>query len=222
VRKAGDRVRITAQLVETETGAHVWADRYDGVVEKIFDLQDEIKTSVVGAIEPQLRKAELSRAKRQRPRDPTAYDCCCAEWRGTTPNPARKMTQRCASCDTRSKAIPSSPHLICRVHAGRSRSTGVRRLLVLRAGLGSQVDSVAATEVRPRVPHKAPVWKVRPAPPGCAPGIAPTRRSRSAPLPSRSVPPGASERRRLALASAAGNARPWCNLQDTGRRGRHS
>ena len=72
VREAGDRVRITGQLIETETGAHVWADRYDGMVENIFDLQDEITTSVVGAIEPQLRKAELSRAKRQRPRDPTA------------------------------------------------------------------------------------------------------------------------------------------------------
>ena len=67
VRKAGDRVRITAQLVETETGAHIWADRFDGVVENIFDLQDEITASVVGAIEPQLRDAELSRAKRQRP-----------------------------------------------------------------------------------------------------------------------------------------------------------
>jgi adenylate cyclase len=75
VRKAGDRVRIAAQLVETETAAHVWADRFDGVIDNIFDLQDEITASVVGAIEPQLRDAELSRAKRQRPRNPTAYDC---------------------------------------------------------------------------------------------------------------------------------------------------
>ncbi len=75
VRKAGERVRITAQLVETETGAHVWADRFDGVIENLFDLQDEITASVVGAIEPQLRDAELSRAKRQRPMNPTAYDC---------------------------------------------------------------------------------------------------------------------------------------------------
>ena len=57
VRKAGERVRITAQLVETETGAHVWADRFDGVIENLFDLQDEITASVVGAIEPQLRDA---------------------------------------------------------------------------------------------------------------------------------------------------------------------
>jgi adenylate cyclase len=75
VRKAGERVRITAQLVETDAGVHVWADRFDGVIENIFDLQDEITASVVGAIEPQLRDAELSRAKRQRPTNPTAYDC---------------------------------------------------------------------------------------------------------------------------------------------------
>jgi adenylate cyclase len=75
VRKADERVRITAQLVETETGAHIWADRFDGVVENIFDLQDEIAASVVGAIEPQLRDAELVRATRHRPTNPTAYDC---------------------------------------------------------------------------------------------------------------------------------------------------
>ncbi len=74
VRKAGGRVRITAQLVETEAGAHVWADRFDGVVDDIFDLQDTIAASVVGAIEPRLRDAELARTKRQRPGNPTAYD----------------------------------------------------------------------------------------------------------------------------------------------------
>jgi TolB-like protein len=75
VRKVGEQVRITAQLAETEGGAHVWADRFDGVIENIFDLQDEITASVVGAIEPKLRDAELSRAKRQRPTDdePAAY-----------------------------------------------------------------------------------------------------------------------------------------------------
>jgi adenylate cyclase len=75
VRKAANRVRITAQLAETETGAHVWADRFDGVLENIFDLQDEITASIVSAIQPQLRDAELNRARRQRPKSPTAYDC---------------------------------------------------------------------------------------------------------------------------------------------------
>src|SRR5690242_8601354 len=61
VRRAGDRVRITAKLVETEGAANIWADRFDGVVENIFELQDEIASSVVGAIEPRLRDAELTR-----------------------------------------------------------------------------------------------------------------------------------------------------------------
>jgi len=52
VRKANERVRITAQLVETETGVHIWADRFDGVLDNIFELQDEIAASVVSAIEP--------------------------------------------------------------------------------------------------------------------------------------------------------------------------
>jgi adenylate cyclase len=74
VRKAGNRVRIAVQLAETETGVHVWADRFDGVIENIFELQDEITASVVGAIEPQLRAAELTRATLHRPTNPTAYD----------------------------------------------------------------------------------------------------------------------------------------------------
>jgi adenylate cyclase len=75
VRRASERVRITAHLVETEAGVQVWADRFEGVIESIFDLQDEITARVVGAIEPRLRDAEITRATRQRPRSLTAYDC---------------------------------------------------------------------------------------------------------------------------------------------------
>lgn len=75
VRKSGDRVRIAVQLVATETGVQVWADRFDGLVEDVFDLQDAITASVVGAIEPRLRDAEFARVKRTRPSNPTAYDC---------------------------------------------------------------------------------------------------------------------------------------------------
>ena len=64
VRKAGERVRISAQLVEAETGVHLWAERYDRRLEDIFALQDEITLSVVGAIEPNLRDAETERVKR--------------------------------------------------------------------------------------------------------------------------------------------------------------
>jgi adenylate cyclase len=74
VRKAGNRVRITAQLIDAETGAHVWADRYDRSLDDIFAVQDEITLSTVGAIEPSLREAEIERVKRKRPENLDAYD----------------------------------------------------------------------------------------------------------------------------------------------------
>jgi adenylate cyclase len=74
VRKGGARLRITAQLLEAETGAHLWADRYDGALEDVFDLQDKITASIVGIIEPNLRRAEIERAQRKRPDSLDAYD----------------------------------------------------------------------------------------------------------------------------------------------------
>ena len=74
LRKAGDRVRITGQLIETANGTHVWAERYDRPLGDIFEVQDEITLSVVGAIEPSLRQAEIERAKRKRPDSLDAYD----------------------------------------------------------------------------------------------------------------------------------------------------
>ncbi|MBO9648174.1 MAG: winged helix-turn-helix domain-containing protein [Variovorax sp.] len=74
VRKAHDRVRITTQLVDASTGAHVWAERYDRPYGDIFALQDEIALSVVGAIAPSLRRAEIKRVNRKRPDSLDAYD----------------------------------------------------------------------------------------------------------------------------------------------------
>jgi TolB-like protein len=74
VRKAADRVRITGQLVDAASGAHVWAERFDRKFDDIFALQDEIALSVVGAIEPSLRRAEVERVKRKRPDSLDAYD----------------------------------------------------------------------------------------------------------------------------------------------------
>src|SRR5262249_27767245 len=74
VRKADERVRIGVQLIEAETGTHLWAERYDRGLEGIFKLQDEITLSVVGAIEPNLREAEIQRVKRKRPDSLDAYD----------------------------------------------------------------------------------------------------------------------------------------------------
>ncbi|QIG93480.1 winged helix-turn-helix domain-containing tetratricopeptide repeat protein [Bradyrhizobium sp. 6(2017)] len=74
VRNAGNRVRITSQLVDAETGVHLWAERYDRPLDDIFAVQDEITVSVVGAIEPSLRRAEIERVKRKRPDSLDAYD----------------------------------------------------------------------------------------------------------------------------------------------------
>ena len=64
VRKGGNRVRITGQLIDAETGAHLWADRFDGSLEDVFDLQDQVAISVAGVIEPTLQAAETARDRR--------------------------------------------------------------------------------------------------------------------------------------------------------------
>jgi TolB-like protein len=74
VRKAGNRVRITAQLNDAATGVHFWSERYDRCLDDIFAVQDEIAMSVIGAIEPSLRKVEIERVKRKRPDSLDAYD----------------------------------------------------------------------------------------------------------------------------------------------------
>jgi TolB-like protein/class 3 adenylate cyclase len=74
VRKAGNRVRITGQLIDTTTGAHIWADRFDGALDDIFELQDQVASNVVGAIEPRLRLSEIERATRKPTESLDAYD----------------------------------------------------------------------------------------------------------------------------------------------------
>jgi adenylate cyclase len=74
IRKAGNRIRITGQLIEAETGSHLWADKFDGELADIFSLQDEITEQVVGAIEPRLLRAEVETASRRRPSSLSAYD----------------------------------------------------------------------------------------------------------------------------------------------------
>ena len=74
VRRSGNHVRLTGQLIETETAAHVWANRYDGTLGDIFTLQDELTMSVIGAVEPSLRRAEVERVRRKRPDNLDAYD----------------------------------------------------------------------------------------------------------------------------------------------------
>ena len=74
VRRAGDRLRITAQLVDGVTGAHLWARNFDGALEDMFDFQDRITESVATLVEPRIQAAEIERSRRERPGSMATYD----------------------------------------------------------------------------------------------------------------------------------------------------
>ena len=74
VRRSGNQIRLTGQLAETSSAVHVWADRFEGKLGDVFELQDQLTMSVIGAVEPTLRKAEVERARRKRPEKLDAYD----------------------------------------------------------------------------------------------------------------------------------------------------
>ena len=101
VRKAANRVRITGQLVDTATGAHLWAERFDGGLGDVFDLQDQVTESVVGAIAPAVEKAEIERAKRKPTRKvPTPMPSIYAGWPLSISLATGKRTRRHCACST--------------------------------------------------------------------------------------------------------------------------
>jgi len=75
VRKTKNRVRIMPQLIDAQTGVHVWADRFEGALDDVFDLQDRLTARVVGAIAPKLQQAEIERVKHKPTYNLVAYDC---------------------------------------------------------------------------------------------------------------------------------------------------
>ncbi len=89
VRKAGGRVRIAAQLIDATNGAHLWADHFDGSLEDVFDLQDNVATSVAGVIEPALQAAETARSADRPTNDLTAYDLYLRAYEMTLSSSAR-------------------------------------------------------------------------------------------------------------------------------------
>ncbi len=106
VRKAANRVRITGQLIDATTGAHLWAERFEGTLDDIFELQDQIAASVVGAIAPQLERAEIERAKRKPTDSLDAYDYYLrglAQFASRQPGGHR--TRRCRCSTRRSSSI---------------------------------------------------------------------------------------------------------------------
>jgi adenylate cyclase len=89
VRKSGNRVRISGQLVDAETGSQVWAERYEGSFDDIFELQDRITASVVGAVDPNVRRAEIERARAKPTANLQAYDLCLRALGGLMPGAGR-------------------------------------------------------------------------------------------------------------------------------------
>jgi TolB-like protein/Flp pilus assembly protein TadD len=105
VRKAANRVRISGQLIDAATGAHLWAERFDGKLEDVFDLQDQVAASVVGAIAPKLEQAEIERAERKPTDSLDAYDhflrgmACVHQWTRQANNEALRHFQRAVELD---------------------------------------------------------------------------------------------------------------------------
>ena len=76
VRRSGDRIRVTAQLIEGATGEHLWAEKFDGAARDMFDFQDTITETVIGLIEPHIGRAEIERSRQKRPETLDAWELC--------------------------------------------------------------------------------------------------------------------------------------------------
>jgi adenylate cyclase len=137
VQRAGGRVRITVQLIETEAGTHIWAERYDGSMDDIFDLQDTITEQVAGALQPSIRLAEIERSRRKRAQDLGAYDYTMRAFRHVW---ALEKEEATRALDLLAKALeidpdyPLSLALAAWCHAQRS--------------VYSWVDDIPATRAR--------------------------------------------------------------------------
>jgi adenylate cyclase len=94
IRKSSNRIRVTGQLIDTLTGNHLWAERYDRVLEDIFAVQEEVTHAIVAAIAPQIESTEQSKAARRRPDDLTAYGIGLLAWRHAWEGSARATVDR--------------------------------------------------------------------------------------------------------------------------------
>ena len=156
VRKSGRRLRITAQLVEAETGAHLWADKFDGDLEDVFDLQDRITEQVVGIIEPSVQRSEIERSRRKRPESLDAHDLYLRALpfvQSIDPESAPIAT---AFLKDALKSYPNFPlahaylawsHQIRFTHAGFDEAEKVAAMQHARAATANDVDDAAALAV---------------------------------------------------------------------------
>jgi len=148
VRKAGNRVRITGQLIEATTGRHLWADKFDGALEDVFGLQDQVTTSVVGLIAPTLEQAEIERAK-QKPTDRLdSYDLflrgmALVNKRGALPQ-ARECFSRATELDPEygsAYAMSAFTLMMQQASSGVPLAAEIRANAVRLAHLGAKVSS---------------------------------------------------------------------------------
>jgi adenylate cyclase len=161
VRKGGNRVRITAQLIDATNGAHLWADRFDGSLEDVFELQDKVAISVAGVIEPTLRQTEIERARRKRPDSLDAYDL----YLRALPYVVAAMPEEAdKALPLLGKAIELEPDfaaahaMIAWCHEARYCAAGCRRRRATPLCIMRAKPSPRAVTMRPRWPPPALSW----------------------------------------------------------------
>lgn len=146
VRKAGDRVRMNTQLIDASTGAHVWAERYDRHSDDIFAFQDEIALSVVGAIAPSLRRAEIRRVNRKRPESLDAYDLVLRAQPDVDTGMPEQVTRALALLE---RAIALEPSYAL----AHGNAAMCRHCLYLRAGLKEADRAASIQHARQAIIH---------------------------------------------------------------------
>jgi adenylate cyclase len=156
VRKVGMRVRISAQLVEAQTGAHLWADKFDGNLEDVFELQDQITDRVVGIVEPSIRKSEIERSRRKRPESLEAYDLYL---RALPRLSSISIADAPIAAESLRDALKLDPtyaaahaylawcHQICFTHGGFNEQDKAEGLRHARAAIAKEVDDTTALAV---------------------------------------------------------------------------
>jgi TolB-like protein len=136
VRKAAGRVRITAQLIEAQTGAHLWADRFDGSLEDVFELQDEVAVNVAGIIEPTLQAAEIRRSVERPTNDLTAYDLYLRSLSLTFPGKGTGLRRRSIYWTRRSSATPTTAEPLLSRRGAITTSTSMAGLTTRMGAAG--------------------------------------------------------------------------------------
>lgn len=156
VRRLGNQLRVTAQLVEAATGAHLWADRYDGAVGEVFDFQDSITERVVGIVEPSVRKSEIERSRRKRQENLDAYDLflrAMPHLRAHLPDEARiaiPYLQKALALDPNyhvARAHLAWCYEWCFTRGGLNEEDRATALLHARATLASDTDDAASLAI---------------------------------------------------------------------------